>query len=141
MKTRCGVVAAGAFLALCQGCGSGKPALHNVQGQVFYQGTTLARGVVVFTPDASRGNGGPLAYGEIQADGRYRLQTDGARGAAAGWYRVTVLSVEAPTGVPSGARYAFPRSLLPERYRDPDLSGLASEVKAGQENQIDFHLE
>jgi hypothetical protein len=37
--------------------------------------------------------------------------------------------------------FRIPHSLLPDKYRDPELSGLIGEVKAGQENLIDFHLE
>jgi hypothetical protein len=34
-----------------------------------------------------------------------------------------------------------PQSLLPDRYRDPDLSGLVCEVQADRSNVFDFNLE
>ena len=87
-------------------------------------------------PDA-----GTPAAGEIQADGSYSLRTESGYGAIPGWYRVTVMAVEMPEAPPPGQRYLLPRSLLPEKYRDPELAGLVREVKVGGENVIDFVLE
>src|SRR5262245_42189900 len=56
------------------GCGR-DDRLTPVRGQVFYHGRPLAGGTIVFTPDAERGGRGPLACGEIGADGRYTLHT------------------------------------------------------------------
>ena len=123
------------------GCGSGKPALSPVHGKVTFKGTPLPCGTIVFTPDASRGHQGALARSEIQADGSYSLRTESGYGAIAGWYRVTVMAVEMPEAPPPGQRYLVPRSLLPEKYRDPELAGLVREVKPGGENVIDFVLE
>jgi hypothetical protein len=123
------------------GCGSGTPRLSPVRGKVYYKGTALTRGVVVFTPDSSRGGQGALAHGEIQADGHYHLRTEGAEGVPPGWYRITVLSVDPPAAAPIGQRYAFPRPLLPPRFRDPDLSDLVREVQPGRANEIDLLLE
>src|SRR6266446_1367046 len=115
------------------GCDQGTPALAPVTGKVFFQNQPLPRGTIVFVPDADRGNNGPLAQGTIQAGGSYTVQTEGKPGAAPGWYRVTVIAVEAPAAY-STSRSSAPRSLVPERYRDPQLSDLTCEVKAGQEN-------
>ncbi len=124
------------FFASCEG---GTASLAPVSGRVSYQNQPLPRGTIVFVPDADRGNNGPLAQGTIQAGGSYTVQTEGKPGAAPGWYRVTVIAVEAPAGY-SAARSSAPRSLVPERYRDPQLSDLTCEVKAGQENGINFNL-
>jgi hypothetical protein len=134
-------VALGLLWVLASGCGTGQPARCPVRGTVYYRGAVLSRGTIVFTPDASRGGEGELAHGEIQPDGSYRLRTEAGDGVPPGWYRVTVLSVEAPASVPAGQRYGIPRALLPARYRDPDLSDLVREVQAGRVNEIDFHLE
>jgi hypothetical protein len=129
------------LLVLCfllSGCDHGTPALAPVTGRVFFQNQPLLAGAIVFVPDADRGNNGPLAQGTIQPGGAYTVQTGGQPGANPGWYRVTVVSVER-TG---HDRYSAstPRSLVPEKYRDPQLSDLMCEVKEGRENSINFHL-
>lgn len=122
------------LVCLAAGCSGEVGEPWPVRGKVSYRGTPLRGGTVVFTPDPSRGGSGPLARAEIQGDGSYALQTDDRPGTAAGWYRVTVVAVEA-----SGT--ASRRGLLPGKYSDPELSGLSYQVKAGQENTIDLHLE
>jgi hypothetical protein len=123
------------------GCDSGAGARVAVRGKVSYRGVALTTGVIVFAPDPGHGANGPLASARIQSDGRYELQTDDAPGVPAGWYRVTVVAVEAPAQAPSPRGFAVPRSLLPDKYRDPELSGLTCEVRAGRENTINFNLE
>jgi hypothetical protein len=127
------------FGFLCAGCEEGTPSLAPVTGKVFYQNQPLRRGAIVFVADADRGTNGPLAQGNIQWDGSYNIQTGGKPGAVPGYYRVTVIAVEE---VNSGYHRptSSPRSLVPEKYRDPQLSGLSCEVKAGQENAINFNL-
>jgi hypothetical protein len=124
------------FLA---GCDAGTPTLVPVSGKVFYQNQPLPRGTIVFIPDADRGNNGPLAQGTIQGGGTYAIQTGDKPGVMPGWYRVTVISLENTSGFSLNGS-AIPRSLVPTRYRDPQLSDLACEVKAGQENGINFNL-
>jgi hypothetical protein len=34
-----------------------------------------------------------------------------------------------------------PRSILPDKYRDPDLSGLSCQIKPGLDNLITLRLE
>jgi hypothetical protein len=104
--------------------------LAPVSGRVTYAGSAVVRGVIVFSPDAESGNYGACAMGEIGADGRYSLNTDGAPGAAPGWHRVSVARLDSTYG---------PR--LPERFRDPNLSKLRVEVVAGRDNALDFKLE
>jgi hypothetical protein len=95
----------------------------------------------VFTPDASRGNHGELARGDIRPDGSYYLRTGRGYGAAPGWYRVTILAVDMPEKPDPGERFATPHSLLPEKYRDPVLADLVREIHGGRETTIDFHLD
>ena len=130
-----------ALLFLSAGCGNGKAPLQPVHGTVSYQNRFLTRGTIVFTPDASRGNGGAIASSEIKPDGTYSLMTAQRRGAAAGWYRVTILAVEMPAQPEAGERFPIPHSLLPEKYRNPDLAELVREVVPGKANQIDLSLE
>ena len=131
-----------AILALLlAGCDGGAPQLAPVGGKVSYQGVLLRGGTIVFVPDADRGNNGPLAKGTIQVDGKYTLKTGDMPGAMPGWYRVTVIAVE-ESRYPAGSNgLSVPRSLVPEKYRDPQLSDLTCEIKPGQENGIDFNLE
>jgi hypothetical protein len=110
------------------------PAPVAVKGRVLYRDWPLAHGLIVFSPDSSRGSFGPMARAEIQAGGFYNLRDQSGQTVPAGWYRVTVAAIEAD-GVSPG------RSILPDRYRDPRLSGLVCEIKGGQENQIDFNLQ
>jgi hypothetical protein len=127
-----------ALLALLLvGCGTDGPRLAVVRGKVSYRGTPLHGGTIVFTPDTLRGDDGPIARAEIQADGSYALKTGPFPGANPGWYRATVVSLVEP--VPgSGGR---PQSLLPSRYRDPEQSGLSFQIKPGQENVFNIDLE
>jgi hypothetical protein len=118
------------------GCGTRPDNLPAVRGRVFYNRLPLTGGTVVFTPDPDRGGSGPLAHADIQPDGSYVLKTEDRPGAAPGWYRITIAALQ--PGPPSSGP---PRSLLPPRYRDPDLSGLSCQVQDGQENTCDFNLE
>jgi hypothetical protein len=130
-----------ALLLSVVGCGQENPALEAVRGRVYYQGTPLAGGTIVFTPDADKGGRGPFARGEIRPDGSYTLASEGQPGAATGWHRVTIVSVQAATDKPIGTAFADVRSLLPRKYAAPDLSGLEGCVRPGEENVIDFHLD
>ena len=114
------------------GCGESKPALAPVRGHVYFHGAPLAGGAIVFTPDPDRGGRGPLACARIGDDGAYVLVTGPDHGAVAGWHRVTFQS-RAPD--------APPEARLPARFTDPEQSGQSCEVKAGENNVIDFHLE
>jgi hypothetical protein len=125
-------------LVLIAGCG--RAPLTAVHGKVAYKGMMLQGGVIVFTPDANRGERGSIAVGKIREDGTYTLFTGEQAGASAGWYRVTVSSLAATSGYgPPG--FTAPQSVLPEKYRDPDSSQLACEVKASRTNNIDFNLD
>jgi hypothetical protein len=123
------------------GCDGGANIFLPVTGKVTYQGLALQGGIIVFTPDGSRGGHGAMAVGEIQPDGTYSLRTEKAFGAAAGWYRVTVATASVGTIPSPGQRFHVPPSLLPEKYRDPDLSRLVCEVKPDRANSIDFNLD
>ncbi len=122
---------------LLTGCTQKPATLNHVSGKVFYKGALLRTGVIVFTPDTSRGESGKVAFSSIKDDGSYIITTDDAPGAAAGWYRVTVGSL---TGA-SATYDSAPTSLIPEKYRDPLLSQLQCEVKANQDNHLDFNLD
>jgi hypothetical protein len=122
----------GLLLGLLPGCG-GSSALPPVEGHVYYRGAPVAGGTLVFTPDPERGGRGNCAVAVIQPDGRYRLRTGNEPGAAPGWHRITVAAA-AVEGRP-------PVQPLPSKYCDPLRSDRWCEVKAGQANVIDIHLD
>ena len=130
------------LILMAPGCHRGPVALVSVKGKVLYQGYPVTGGILVFAPDPNRGGSGPLARAETDADGSYVLKTKDALGAEPGWYRVTIMAVApaypAPSGVPS---FPVSRSMLPEKYRDPELSGLSCEIKAGLDNNVNFNLD
>jgi hypothetical protein len=128
-------------LLLSSGCDRGPVPLVSVAGKVTYKGLPLPTGTIVFAPDTSRGQSGPIAHGQIDRDGSYRLATGDTAGATPGWYRVTVTSVATGANPLPGDRFVIPVSYIPDKYRDPELSQLACEIKAGRANTIDLNLE
>jgi hypothetical protein len=118
----------GLLVVALAGCSSESANPEAVEGRVFFHNEPLRGGTIVFTPDAERGNQGPMATGEIQSDGRYTLHTGDDTGAVVGWHRVTIAA--GPDCQP-----------LPRKYSDPKLSDQSREVKAGQANAFDFHLD
>jgi hypothetical protein len=130
-----------AFFILLAGCDGGSSPLLPVSGKVTYRGSAVPGGIIVFTPDSSRGGHGAIAMGEIHADGTYSLRTDQTFGASPGWYRVTVAAVSSDSVSSAGQRYGIPPSLLPDKYRDPELSRLVCEIKPDRANSIDFNLD
>ena len=75
-------------LTLCltlSGCG---PKLQGFSGSVTHDGNPIEKGVVIFTPDATKGNlMGASNIASIQ-NGRYELPAD--QGISGGWYEIRV---------------------------------------------------
>lgn len=117
-----------AGLILCAGCVA-EVKLAPVEGTVRYRGSPLPGGTIVFAPDAERGGRGGLAVAEIGLDGRFQLRSKGQLGCATGWHRVTVAA-----STSSGMS-------LPDRYRDPDLSGQSVEVHTDRANTVEILLD
>lgn len=129
------------LLATSSGCSRSGATLAPVRGRVAYRGMVLRAGSIVFSPDADRGTRGPLARADIRPDGTFQLMTGEAPGAVPGWHRVTIAAVEPVMSYAPDQPFASPRSLLPEKYRAPDLSGLLCEVQKAKENEFNFNLE
>jgi hypothetical protein len=129
------------LLIAAAGCESGSPDLAPARGRILFRDIPLHTGTIVFTPDSLRGTTGPSARGNIRPDGTYVLETDDKAGAVPGWHRVTIVAMDSAFSSGSGGQFVVPRSLLPDKYRDPEQSGLVCEIKAGQENCIDFNLD
>ncbi|HEY7331312.1 MAG TPA: hypothetical protein VH592_27000 [Gemmataceae bacterium] len=88
--------------------------------------------VIVFKPDASRGNTSSFEpTGTVDAEGVYTLKTQGKSGAPPGWYKVIVTAREEtePTH-PKGPNQQRPvaKSLLHAKYGQAEYSGLSIEV-------------
>jgi hypothetical protein len=118
---------------LLTGC-EGGDALMPVFGKVTYRGNPLQTGFIVFSADPEKGTQGPVGVSKIDSDGGYAIKTGEQEGIAPGWYRVTVTAA-------SDNASGIPVDLLPEKYHDPDLSGLQCQVKRGHNNVVDFDLE
>lgn len=132
MLRRChrfGFLCASIGAALFIGCGAAEERMLPVKGKVKWNGNLLAKGSVQFHPDKTKGNQSPhIPAGTIDAQGAYSLKTHPRDGAPAGWYKVAVVSTE-----PSDPKnpYSVPRSLIPEKFGNPEESGLSVEVRPG----------
>jgi hypothetical protein len=112
--------------------------MARVTGKVTYQGKPVPKGTIAFVPVAA---GGRNATGLIAPDGTYRLQTEEPNdGAQLGEYRVSisaradeVLDYTPPVPIP-------PKRLAPEKYENPENSGLKATVVRGS-NVFDFDLQ
>lgn len=128
---RCGrLFCAIAALALAGCSRSHERETAQVLGVVTLDGKPLTRGTVMFVPETGRAGTGVIA-----ADGSYTLTTyQPDDGALVGRHKV---SVAIPLGSETASAQASP---IPQRYMSADSSGLAFEVKAGEENRIDLKL-
>ena len=71
------------------------------------------------------------ALGPIDADGTFRLTTNGEPGAYSGRHRVTVLCMDG--GFP-------PKSIIPERYTQPETSPFVIHVARTGPNNVQLEL-
>ena len=122
------------FLA---GCSNKPTTLNHVTGKVLYRGVPLQSGLIVFSPDTNRGESGKIAFSKINPDGSYAISTGDAPGVTAGWYRVTIAAMSGQTT----SYDSLAVSLIPDKYRDPQLSQLQCEVKSNRDNHLDFNLD
>lgn len=116
------------------GCGgSDRPPMEKVSGTVTLDDQPIEGASVMFMPV----DGGKPAYGVTDAAGRFRLTTyDDGDGALVGDHRVTITKKEV-SGVivtedglsggiaPEGIQEKW---IIPERYSNPDASGLEQTV-------------
>jgi hypothetical protein len=108
----------------CAGCGS-KSSAGTVRGKVLLDDKPLATGTVVTLPSSGRGARGTISNGDFE------LGTTGDRdGAVVGTHKVAIVAREPSQGV--GAEATPGKLLVPQRYTDPEASGLTIEVKAGE---------
>lgn len=88
--------------------------------------------VLLFKPDASKGNTSPFEpTGTVDDNGNYKLTTKGKDGAPPGWYKVAITARDetAPVHAKSPKQHRpVARSLLPAKYGMAETSGLSIEV-------------
>jgi hypothetical protein len=109
------------------GCGGKTPSIVPVRGKVLLNGQPLTTGRVLTQPSAGRG-----ANGIIKSDGTFELSTLGDRdGASPGTHKVAVVAYQS---VGAGPEAGPGNLLVPERYTNPESSGLTIEVTADGEN-------
>lgn len=122
-----------AFLAAFLGCGKPDHQLETaaVSGKITLDGAPLKSGYVFVTPSRGR-----MAKGTIQADGSFVLGTySRADGAIVGTHPVTVNPIPQDEGAGSRERVSIPR-----KYTQSSTSGLTIEVKADEDNEVEFTL-
>ncbi|HUY35578.1 MAG TPA: hypothetical protein VMV69_22735 [Pirellulales bacterium] len=120
------------------GCGSqsGVGTTYPVSGKVTLDGRplNLKTTVVLFKPDASRGNESPFSPAAgVDETGAYALTTQGAKGAPPGWYKVIVTAhhgtVEHPKQAEgASARRPVARAAVPSKYGREESTNLMMEV-------------
>jgi hypothetical protein len=120
----CGCVILTTMLASC----SNRPTLHHVAGKVVYKGRSLEGAVVMFHPEDAALQKQPFPQGVVGNDGSFQLSTYSLNdGAPAGRYKVTVTLEIVPEGGERDDSYIA----SPQRYTDPDTSGLTADVPSG----------
>jgi hypothetical protein len=102
-----------------------------VKGKVLLDGQPLTVGSVNTLPTAGRG-----AHGDIQSDGSFQLRTFAKNdGALVGRHKVSVSAYDS-TG-PKGPESPYGRLLVPQRYTNPESSGLTIDVQpSGNDNVV-----
>jgi hypothetical protein len=108
-----------------------------VRGKITYNGKPVTVGTVTFYPEVM----GPAGYGAINPDGTYTLSTyEKDDGAVVGKHKVAITSKEEQTNFEANAPPTDGKWLIPAKYFLEATSGLTAEVKAGEENEINFDL-
>ncbi len=135
-------VALALFIALA-GCSS-QPKLAKVKGTVTLDGKPISAGTITFEMKGARPATATVVNGEITGVTTYAP----GDGVPVGEHRVAVAANEAPASAvvpnPGDAKapkgdYMSGKSLIPAAYNDPATSGLAVEIKPG-ENTIELKL-
>lgn len=115
-------------LCLFSGCGSKGPKIVPVSGKVTLDGKPLPNGHIRFIPTGDR-----PAYGEIQSDGSFRLETDDKVGCAVGTHKVTV-DAQAVTGTEATGETA--RQLTPIRYSSAETTEITVTIDGPRDDVL-----
>jgi hypothetical protein len=116
------------------GCSRKGPAIAPVKGRVLLDGRPLTTGSVITLPTAGRG-----AKSFIQHDGTFQLGTFGATdGAIVGEHKVAVVAYERPAS--AGPESGNGKLLVPQKYTNPESSGLTLDVPPGGKDDVEINL-
>ncbi|MBL8851335.1 MAG: hypothetical protein JNG89_16755 [Planctomycetaceae bacterium] len=122
------------------GCG-GELDTVSVDGTVTYDGKPLEMGIVRFVPVDPEGM---LATGPLKAGGEFTLSTRGSDGVLEGDYTVTVESFLIDDTVPEKDRelgIGGKKSAIPQKYSDPETSGLKETIDGSRSISIELQKE
>ena len=123
---------------LSPGCGKravdGRPTPVPTSGVVLYNNEPCADAKIVFAPQDHQYS----AIAQTDSNGKFRLQTfDPGDGAVAGNFKVVVAKFEAVDLPDGGFRET---SFIPEKYADPQTSGLTAVVPEKGTSDITLNL-
>ncbi|MEZ6060831.1 MAG: hypothetical protein R3C19_10740 [Planctomycetaceae bacterium] len=144
------------MLIVVSGCGGGDaPKLAPVSGVVNFKGAPLAGAQVTFVPE-----GGPVAMGITDLEGKFKLKTGTMEGAMVGHCKASVnasagsdggdlakpmtpedMQAMAIAGTLEKAMKKQNQSLIPEKYKTAETSGLAYDVTAKGPNEFTLDLQ
>lgn len=139
------VLAAALATIAFTGCGPDRPKTLRVRGVVTLDDAPVVNAAVMFSPEA----GGRPAMGKTDDQGRFDLMTfETGDGALPGRHAVSVTLKEVsgvtadPDGLsgevaPGGIKVKW---LVPERYSDPNTSGLTVDVERGMPQPVEVRL-
>ena len=111
----------------CVGCGSKSSSMAAVRGKVRLDDKPLSNGFIVTLPTSGRGAKGTIRNGEFEL-GTFSTND----GAVIGTHKVSISANESSQG--AGPEAGAGKSLLADRFSNPETSGLTIEVKAGEVN-------
>lgn len=120
------------------GCGGGGLDTVAVDGTVTYDGKPLEVGIVRFVPVDPQGM---LATGTLKPGGKFTLSTRGTDGVLTGDYKVTVESFIIDETVPEKDRelgIGGKKSAIPDKYSDPEKSGLTEKIDGSRSISIEL---
>lgn len=127
-RVSCFIAIAVISLGTSTGCGSNRPSLKKVSGQVLIDGKPLTTGSVRLAPANMR-----PAYGNLDSDGRFTLTTyEIGDGAAYGTHPVAVSAFNIIGPDDRQIRQWF----VPLKYGDPKTSGLNATIDDDTENLV-----
>lgn len=140
------------LLSTVAGCNRDGLTLVKSTGQVTYKGKPLQGANIKFIPGS-----GPMAIAITDEEGGFVITTNGRPGATVGLHKVAITKItgsSAPTASPKpedmmkmqkenmGKAKSGPKNEIPEKYSNPESSGLSAEVTTNpSENAFLFQLQ